>query len=255
MRAALTQFDYEGVTVVRYGGIRTREQVRQVIGEAATVDGLVVHTLVSEDLRHSMLNEGRALNVATIDLMGALLLHMAELFKVQPRSQPGLFRPFGSSYMERIEAIEFSVRHDDGRNIDDIDRAEVTLVGVSRTSKTPLSVYLAYRGWKVANVPLALGVEPPEQIFRLPRKRAVGLIIRPERLVDLRLERVERMGTSSRGYADMEHVRREVAYAYEVFSRRPDWPLIDVTNKPIEETADEVVAVLGRRARLSEGEW
>jgi len=132
-----------------------------------------VHTFVTEELRSAMLNEGRAKNVATIDLMGPLLARLTELLETPPRAQPGLFNPFDSSYMQRIEAIDFTVRHDDGRNLHDLYRAEIVLVGVSRTSKTPLSVYLADRGWRVANVPVILGMEPPHQRFELPHRRVI----------------------------------------------------------------------------------
>ncbi len=153
MRAALTQFDDSLVRIRRIGSVRTLAQVRAVVQEAAQAGGFIVHTLVSEEMRHEMLTMGRSLDVTTIDLMGPLLARLSELLAVQPRSQPGLFQPFDSAYLQRIEAIDFTVRHDDGRNIDDLERAEIVLVGVSRTSKTPLSIYLAYRGWWVSLAP------------------------------------------------------------------------------------------------------
>jgi hypothetical protein len=153
--------------------------------------------------------------------------------------------------MERIDAMDFTVRHDDGRNVQDLSAAEVVLVGVSRTSKTPLSFYLAYRGWRVANVPIVLGIAPPEKLFSLPRRRVVCLIINPARLSDLRKARVSHMKTTPLGYADLEHIRKELTYAYEIFERRPDWPLVDVTTKPIEETAAEVVTLLGHPSEHS----
>lgn len=119
-------------------------------------------------------------------------------------------------------------------------------MGVSCTSKTPLSIYLANRGWKVANVPIALGVEPPKELFGLPRRRVVGLIAHPERLSDLRKARAVRIGTQVQGYADLDYVRKEMEYAFQVFQRWGDWPLVDVTTKSIEESAAEVVALLGR---------
>lgn len=222
------------------------EQVREILHEAAQTGGFIVHTLVSEELRHLILVEGRFHNVDSIDLMGPLLASLAELLKIQPRSVPGLF---DSSYMQRIEAIDYTVRHDDGRNIHDLDRAEIVLIGVSRTAKTPLSIYLANRGWRVANIPIILGIDPPAQLFQLPRKRVVGLILKPERLVDLRKSRVEKMGTNRRGYADLDHIRREVAYFYQLLDRRRDWPVLDVTTKPIEETASEVVSLIGASDR------
>lgn len=246
VRAALTQFENPSVEISRYSNVRTHEQVSRIVDVAKQKRGFIVHTLVSQRMRTSILNEGRAAHVPTIDLMGPMLVRLGELLSAQPRSVPGLFTTLDPAYVQRIEAIDFTVRHDDGQNIDDLDKAEIVLVGVSRTSKTPLSIYLGYRGWKVANVPLVLGIEPPRQLLELPHKRAVGLVIKPERLLALRQARVEQLGTGSLGYADLEYIRKEMVYAYEVFERRRDWPLVDVTTKPIEESAAEVVALLGR---------
>lgn len=245
VRAALSQFEDSGVNVERRGNVRDVEQVRQIVGEASLNGAIIVHTLVSAELRRRMLTDGRSANVATIDLMGPLLVRLADALDIQPRSQPGLFHPSGSSYMDRVDAIDFTVRHDDGKSIDDLEKAEIVLVGVSRTSKTPLSIYLAYRGWRVANVPLVLGIEPDPLLFKLPRKRVVGLIVKPERLVELRHARAEHLGTPARGYADLEYVQKEIAEAYEIFERG-GWPLVNVTAKPIEETAEEVIALVGR---------
>ncbi len=246
VRAALTQFVNPDVEIIRYGGVRSAARIHEIVAEAASVRGFIVHTLVSEELRLAMLTEGRAANVDTVDLMGPMLAHLSELLATQPRSVPGLFQPFDSAYQMRIDAINFTVRHDDGQNIDNLHEADIVLVGVSRTSKTPLSIYLAYRGWRVANVPLMLDVEPPHQLFTLPRKRAVGLIVKPERLAELRQARAEHMRIPTMGYADLDHIRQEVAYAYHIFERRRDWPLVDVTVKPIEEAAAEIVSLLGK---------
>lgn len=245
VRAALTQYDDPEVRIVRYGGVREQKRIHEIVAEAAQEGGFIVHTLVSPDWRRLMFTEGRASNVATIDLMGPMLARLSELLEIQPRSEPGLFQPFDKAYLLRIDAIDYTVRHDDGRNIDDLDQAEIVLVGVSRTSKTPLSIFLAYRGWRVANVPLVLGIDPPEKLFELPRRRVVGLIVKPERLSELRQERVRHMGTPALGYADLDSINKEVAYAYTIFERRRDWPLVDVTTKPIEETAAEVVSLVG----------
>lgn len=244
VRAALVQFDDHRIEITRCGNIRNTDQIREIVSQARETGGFVVHTFVYENLRHVMLTEGRAQNVTTIDLMGPLLARLTELLATPPRSEPGLFEPFDTAYLQRIEAINFSVRHDDGRSIDDLDQAEIVLVGVSRTSKTPLSIFLANRGWKVANVPIALGIEPPPQLFELPRRRVCGLVIKPERLTELRKARIQRLGTPISGYADLEHIRNEVTYAYHIFERRRDWPLVDVTAKPIEEAASEVVTLV-----------
>lgn len=247
VRAALVQFDDHQIEITRHEGVRSVEQIREIVNEAAHSGGFVVHTFVYEHLRSAILTEGRSQNVTTIDLMGPLLARLTELLATPPRAEPGLFQPFDSAYLQRIEAINFTVRHDDGRNVHDLDQAEIVLVGVSRTSKTPLSIYLAYRGWKIANVPIALGLEPPANLFDLPRRRVVGLMVKPERLSELRRARVERMGTHALGYADLNHIRKEIAYAYEIFELRRDWPIVDVTAKPIEEAAAEVVTLVGGR--------
>lgn len=249
VRAALVQFDDHNIEISRYGDVRSASQIKDIVLEASSRDGIVVHTFVFAKLRHAMLAEGRRHNVTTIDLMGPLLVRLSEQLEMQPRSEPGLFQSFDAGYIQRIEAINFTVRHDDGKNVDDLDRAEIVLVGVSRTSKTPLSVFLATRGWRVANVPILLNMEPPGKLFKLPRHRVVGLTVKPERLVELRRTRTSRMGTPARGYADLEHVRAEVAYAYEIFDRRRDWPLVDVTYKSLEEASAEVVALIGINAQ------
>lgn len=246
VRAALVQFEASDIEIIRIGGVRTPERIREIVSEAATKHGFIAHTFVFDNLRHAILTEGRAKNVTTIDLMGPVLIRLADLLQMQPKQMPGGFHPFDTSYMERIDAIDYTVRHDDGRNTHDLDKAEIVLVGVSRTSKTPLSIYLAYRGWRVANVPIVLGVEPPDLLFSLPKKRVIGLIIRPERLMELRQARIERISIKIDGYADLDYIKREVTYAYKVFERRKDWPLVDVTSKPIEETAAEVVSLIGK---------
>jgi regulator of PEP synthase PpsR (kinase-PPPase family) len=253
VRAALTQFVDPEVEIIRYGGVRSSAHIGEIVAEADQSGGFIVHTLVAEELRLAMLTEGRAANVATIDLMGPMLARLSDLLDTPPRSVPGASQPFDSAYLLRIDAINFTVRHDDGQNLHDLEEAEIVLVGVSRTSKTPLSIYLAYRGWRVANVPLMLDVEPPANLFKLPRRKVVGLVVKPERLMELRQVRAEHMGIPSLGYADLEHIRKEVVYSYEIFERRRDWPLVDVTVKPIEEAASEIVTLLGKQSHDKTG--
>ncbi len=249
VQAALTQFEDSAVAITRYGGVRSRERIREIVGEAAEAGGFIVHTLVESSLRYTMLNEGRGRNVATIDLMGPLLARLTDLLAKEPAAKPGTYQPFDAAYLSRIEAIRFAVQHDDGQRTHELHQAEVVLVGPSRTCKTPLSVYLAYRGWRVANVPIILNVEPPEELFALPKKRVVALIVEPDRLALLRQARTKRMGTPHKDYADFDYVRREVANFYRVIERRSDWPLVDMTSRSIEEAAVEVVGLLGRRQK------
>ena len=244
--AALAQFDREDVEIIQYGEVRSVARIREIVDEAAREGGFIVHTLVSEELRIHMMDEGRKFNVTTIDLMGPLLIRLAAWFETQPKSQPGLFHIIDEEYDRRIEAIEFTLNHDDGQRPDELDLSQIVLIGVSRTSKTPLSIYLANRGWKVANVPLALGMIPPKNLFELPKRKVIALTIEPERLASLREFRAQRLGTRKLGYADLESVRKEMIYAYELFDKRRDWPLLDMTAKPIEEAAAEIIAIVRR---------
>jgi len=247
VEAALTQFEAASVIVERVPNVRTPEQVQEVVRIAAEGQGTIVHTLVSAELRQIMLEEGRAKHVATIDLMGPLLTRLSNILEISPLAQPGLFRQLDESYFQRVEAINFTVKHDDGRQPQDLPQADLVLTGVSRTCKTPISIYLSYRGWRVANVPLLLDMEPPPQLFQADRRRVVGLTIEPERLVRLREARLRTMGRNlDSRYADAAWVQRELEWAEFIF-RRGHWPIVDVTNKSIEEAASEIVALVTRR--------
>jgi regulator of PEP synthase PpsR (kinase-PPPase family) len=243
-RAALVQFDTT-VEIERYREVRSAVELRKIIARAAKVDAVIVHTLISADLRTTVLKECRERNVASVDLLGPLLARLEEMLHLTPIGRPGALRPFDAENVQRIEAINYAVKHDDGQQIEELGEAEIVLVGVSRTGKTPLSIFLAYRGWRVANVPLVSGIDLPAEVDALPRKKVVALIADPSRLALLRQSRTERMGVRPQGYANLDHVKREIAYAYEVFDRHRDWPVVDVTNKSIEESAAEIINLIG----------
>ncbi len=249
--AALSQFDDTGVVIVRHQKVRTAEKIREIVDEAARRNGFIIHTLVTAELRSLILNRGRAVNVTTIDLMGPLIARLSDLLMASPRVEPGLFNPFDSGYLERVEAMDFTVRHDDGRNVHELDQADLILIGVSRTSKTPLSIYLGYRGWRVANIPLVYGVPPPKQLFEVPAYKVVALTAEPQRLSSIRQVRALHMKSAAHGYADLSYVERELSYAYDIFSKRKNWPIVDVTVKTIEETATEVISLIPPPRRLA----
>jgi regulator of PEP synthase PpsR (kinase-PPPase family) len=244
--AALTQFEGTEVEIERRPEVRTEEQVRQVVQEVAQVGGFIVHTLVSDELREVMLHTGRLHNVETIDLMGPLLARLSQQLAISPAEKPGLFSQLNEEYFRRIETMEFALRHDDGRRAHELDRAEIVLVGVSRTFKTPLSIYLAFKSWFVANVPIVLKTRPPSTLFDLPSGCVFGLTIDPARLAQLRRVRHKYLGKATGYYADPDFVRREVDYAQSIFRSHPSWPVIDVTDKPIEEIASEIITLVGR---------
>ena len=246
LNAALTQFVGAEVEIERRPGVRTEEQVRQVVQEAAQVGGFIMHTLVSDEMRGVMLRMGRLHNVETIDLMGPLLARLSQQLAVSPAEKPGLFHQLNEEYFRRIETMEFALHHDDGRRAHELPQAEIVLVGVSRTFKTPLSVYLAFKGWFVANVPIVLKTKPPLALFDLLPGRVFGLTIDPVRLAEFRRVRHERLGGATGEYAEPDFVRREVEYALSIFHSQRGWPVVNVTDKPIEESAAEILALVGQ---------
>jgi regulator of PEP synthase PpsR (kinase-PPPase family) len=248
VRSALVQFESANVELVRRGGIQTSELVRATVREAAGKDALILHTLVSDELRRLMLAESRALGVDALDLMGPVLGRLATHLRLTPQERPGLFRQLTEAQAREIEAVEFAFRHDDGQRIEEISQAEVVLVGVSRTMKTPTMLYLAYRGWFSANVPIVLGVDPPESLRALAPERVTCLVMAPARLAELRAVRSEHLGIPAEPYCSLDHVRRELRYAQRM-ARTHQWRVIDVSGKSVEEVAQEILVALP--ARLS----
>ncbi len=244
VRSALTQFEDAQVAVVRCGGVRTPEQVRAVVAEAALRDSLVVHTLVSDTLRQVMLREARIHGVDAMDLMGPALDRLAFHLGVSPREKVGLFDQLTEATSRRIEAVEFAFRHDDGQYVEELERAEIVLVGVSRTMKTPTTIYLAYNGWFAANVPIVPGIEPAPALLALPRERVFGFAMSAPRLAELRRARAEHLGLPVDSYSSLEAVRADLAHS-QALCQRQGWRRIDVTGKSVEEVAREVL-VLGR---------
>lgn len=249
--AALTQFENIPIDIVIRPGVSREEQIHKVIHEAAKIKALIVHTLVSNELRQMMVHLGRRHNIETIDLMGPLLDRLSEQLAVSPSEKPGLFKQLNESYFRRVETMEFAIQHDDGRRSEELEKAEIILCGVSRTFKTPLSVYLSFKGWFVANVPIVPDVEPPSILFTLPPGRIFGLTMHANRLTALRQSRAEYLGNKITDYIDLRQVRRELLYALRVFERIPSAPVIDVTGKPIEEIASEIITL----RRKLQPEW
>ncbi|MEW6567620.1 MAG: pyruvate, water dikinase regulatory protein [Chloroflexota bacterium] len=243
VRSALVQFPDASVTILRRGQVRTPEQVRAVVEEAAGQPSLILHTLVSDDLRRFMLTETRQHDVDSMDLMGPVLDRLATHLGLSPQEKPGLFRQLVEARSREIEAVEFAFRHDDGQNPEDLDRAEVVLVGISRTMKTPTMLYLAYRGWFAANVPIVPEMTLPPALTRVSSERVFHLVGSPSRLAELRRARSARLGIPPEPYGSLAQVQRELGYAQNV-ARRHAWKKIDVTGKSVEEVAREIMALL-----------
>jgi [pyruvate, water dikinase]-phosphate phosphotransferase / [pyruvate, water dikinase] kinase len=240
-QTALAQFPETNVEVIVINPIRSVEQLDDVVAQATETGGTIIHTLVDAELRGYLVDQARANSVSAIDPMGPLLTHLARKLQQQPLGQPGLFRKLREDYFKRVAAIEFAVDHDDGQRVRDLELAEIVLVGVSRVGKTPLSMYLATQGWKAANVPLVKGVSPPAELFEIDNRRVVGLTIEPGQLIGHRRARQQRLGTTaSTAYTSPEAIFDEVEFARDVF-RQGQFVTIDVTDRPIEETAEEVI--------------
>ena len=241
IKAALVQYVRDNLKIVRYKNVRVEAQVASIFEEAHRMKAIVIYTLVSEVLRTFVENMSAQSGVPTADLLGPLMTLLSKYLKKDPHSQPGLFHQVNEYYFKRIEAIEFTVKHDDGRYSDNLGLADIILVGLSRTSKTPLSVYLAYKGWKVANVPLVVGIPVPEKLAKVDQRKIVGLTIDPHALVKIRRERLIKMGEDPTGdYASLDHVIQEIEYCKDLFKKNRKWPVFDVTGKALEETAAEV---------------
>lgn len=240
LTSVLVQFELIEIQSHVRANVRTKQQILDVINEAEEFKGIIIHTLVSRDLRHFILKKGRLYNIRTIDLMGPLLAQLSHHFEDKPTERPGIFHKLNKAYFQRIEAIEFALRHDDGQHVDELDKADIVLLGVSRTFKTPLSVYMAYKGWKVGNVPIILGFPFPEIVFKLPPERVFCLTTFPNKLARLRRTREKYLGGLTGEYASPSHVQKELNYASRIYRMHPEWTIINVTNKPIEEISSEI---------------
>jgi len=247
INAALTQFVKMETEVKLFPEVRTEKHVKEIFIEAAKVGGFIVHTVVSDQMRNLILRTGQLHNVETIDLMGPLLAQLSLQFANAPSERPGLFRQLNKAYFQRIEAMEFVLRHDDGQRVHELDKAEIVLIGVSRTFKTPLSIYLAYKGWFVAKVPIILDFGLPPKIYDLPANRVFGLTTEARNLSVLRRVRHDHLGGATGDYANINYVQRELNYMESILKKRPDWPVIKVTNKPIEEIASEILTILRKK--------
>jgi len=240
VRSALIQFDEPFVRLIKRPRVRTPQRVRAVIAEAARQQALVLHTLVSNDLRLVLLDAARTAGVDAMDLMGPLLERFAFRLNLTPMEKPGLFRKLNEAKLRVIEAVDFAFHHDDGRNPDDLRKAEIVLVGVSRTMKTPTMLFLAYRGWFAANVPLMKEIPPPRQLTRLPAERVFWLDIAPTRLLEWREARIRSLNLPIEGYATLRYIQQEQV-CVSALCRSNQWRRVDVTGKSVEEVAREIL--------------
>lgn len=246
-RACLVQFDGAQAIEHVWSMVRTRSQMDRVIGAVEANRGLILFTLVNDALRQYLQEACRRLQVPAIPVLDPVLGALASHLGRQSRGLPGKQHLLDSEYFARIDAMTFAINHDDGQSSWGIEQADVCLVGVSRTSKTPTCLYLANRGIKAANVPVVPGVPLPPELARAQKPLVVGLTNDPERLILLRRNRLTMLDhDEATDYTDIEAVRAEVREARRVFAEH-HWPVIDVTRRSIEETAAAIYKLFQRR--------
>jgi len=248
LEVTLSLFEAPSVEIdEQYSYITAVEQVEQAVQEAAEINALVVFTLVVPKLREALLEGCRQNGLQYIDLIEPVLVHISRWIQQEPIREPSS-RPRTPQvdYFQRTMALDFALRHDDGVNVDGLSFADVVLVGVSRTSKTPLSIFLADRhGFRTGNIPIVHGLQLPEILFELPANRVFGLYVNPDRLMTLRQQR-QRYHVVRGNYADPVHIRKEVQYARTLYAKH-GWRQIDMTDRSIEEAASDIARYLNKQ--------
>ncbi|NLU10555.1 MAG: kinase/pyrophosphorylase [Tepidanaerobacter acetatoxydans] len=245
IRAAMVQFNSEKVDIRKVPYVTDNEYVEDIIEEAKnTADCVIVCTIILPEVRQHLLSLAEQNQIPIVDLMGPMMDTFSKIIEVKPHLQPGLVHRIDEDYFKKIEAIEFAVQYDDGKDPRGLSRADVVLIGVSRTSKTPLAMFLAHKRLKVANLRLVPEVAPPDELFHLPPKTIIGLTISPEKLFDIRQERLKALGLSTEAtYAQLDRIMEEIEYA-DMIMEKIGCPKIDVSNKAVEEIATSILEII-----------
>ena len=241
VKAAASQFDGGKIDVRRIPYLNSSRDVEDALLEAAACQAAVVYTLVRPDLKAVLEEKAGGLGLTCVDLMGPILAAIEVVTGLSPRLEPGLIRRMDEAYFNKVAAVEFAVKYDDGKQPWGLAKADLVIIGVSRTSKTPLCMYLAHKGIKAANVPLVPEVAPPDELFALPPRKVVGLTASPEYLIEVRRERLKILGLHDGvDYASPERIYGEIDYAQRIM-RKVGCPVFDVTGRAVEETAARIL--------------
>jgi [pyruvate, water dikinase]-phosphate phosphotransferase / [pyruvate, water dikinase] kinase len=249
-RAAAAQYANVSPVEHLYPMVRSKRQLDHVLAEVSDAPGLVLYTLLEEDLIQGLEKKCRELGLPCMSVLGPVLRMFESYLGAETTHRAGAQHVLNAEYFQRIDALNFSMFHDDGQHVEGLEGADVVLVGVSRTSKTPTSIYLANRGIKTGNVPLVPGVPLPPEVEKLSRPLVIGLYASPERIVQIRENRLLGLKAhrSDDQYIDKAAVADEVAYSRRLCTKN-SWPSIDVTRRSIEETAAAVMRLLSERRR------
>jgi len=247
VHSLLIQYPNNNIPVSVIPEIQTPDKIQEVVLRAKIVNAIIVHSMVNSGQRKLLLDCCLREGVREIDFMGPLADYLENELGLVSISIPGLYRKINAQYFDRIEAIEYTMNHDDGFNVRNLHKAEIILTGVSRAGKTPLSVYMSMFGWKVANVPLVMGIDPPEELFGIDPQRVFGLKISSTHLIPQRAKRMKSMHDErNTDYVDSRKVNEEIRFADAVFERG-GFTVINVANKPIETSANEIIGFISDR--------
>lgn len=242
-RAAASQFNQTRIEIRRIPYVDDKMTVDEVVELASQVNAIIAFTIVIPEIKEYLIEQAKKFQVEVVDIMWPMLEKLSKLTKQKPRFEPGLVHRLDDDYFRKIEAIEFAVNYDDGRDPKGILRADIVLIGVSRTSKTPLSQFLAHKRFKVANVPIVPEVEPPEELFKISPDKCIGLVISAEKLIEIRTERLRALGLKEdANYANMERIKMELDYAEKVMNKI-GCRKVDVSNKAIEEIGNIIASM------------
>jgi regulator of PEP synthase PpsR (kinase-PPPase family) len=246
-KAALAQFDDAEVIRHFWPMVRSLHHLDRIVEDLAANPGLVLYTLVNDETRRRLEEHCRKLGLPHVAPLDTVTGALEDRFGVEAKARPGRQHMMDEAYFARVDAIQFTIAHDDGIAWEDWEQADIVLAGVSRSSKTPTSIYLANRGFKVANIPLVMESPPPPLLFQLSRPMVVGLTTAPRRLVEIRRNRLLSLNQKPEtAYVDEDRVEEEVAFARRLFADN-GWPVIDVTRRSIEETAAAVIKLYAER--------
>jgi regulator of PEP synthase PpsR (kinase-PPPase family) len=247
VKAAIVQFLPVAVELKRLPFVHDRSAINQAVEGARASGGVIVFTLVIPELRDYLLEQAVKNHVICIDLLGPIISSLEAALNQQARHEPGMIHKLDEVYFRKVEAVEFAVKYDDGRDPNGVLKADIILTGVSRTSKTPLSMYLAHKSYKVANVPLVPELTPPQELFTINPKKIIGLTINPDKLNEIRRERLKALGLGEEAnYAKVQRIREELAHAESVM-RKLGCVVIDVSSKAVEETASVIMERIGHK--------
>lgn len=244
LTAFLTQFPPDAFNLHRRNFLDSEPKLNAALDEVALDPGIAFHAFVSPVAKRLIEQRCKKAGTACCDLTGEFVDFLARKSGIQPQANVARLHDISDEYHRRIKAVEFALEHDDGLGLETLYEADFVLTGVSRTSKTPTSIYLAQQGWRVGNVSLALGIEPPKQLLELKGRKVVGLIIDPETLVEIRSNRQANWRMTTTRYNDPEQVSQEVAWSKRLFNQQ-GWPVLNVTDQAVEETAARIINTLG----------